>query len=95
MSEKTDLLAAAQKLGIRNLSMRNTIPQLQDAIARRQARVGGKRFSAAELEPLTSRLFGVPRSVFVGARSAGLIPDSVTKAEAEEGLRKFMEKESS
>jgi hypothetical protein len=48
-----------------------------------------EKFPAGDLEKLSERLFQVPRSVFVGARSAGFIPDSVTKAEAEEGILKF------
>ena len=46
---------------------------------------------ADDLEPYSQALFGQPRSVFVGARRAGFIADSVTKTEAAAGVQQFME----
>lgn len=89
---KADLLKEAQRLGITHLSMRNSISQIEAAIRRRAEQTEQKRWPVSVLMDNSVALFGQPRSVLVGAISAGFIEgDEVTKTAAAEGIQKFLE----
>lgn len=88
MASKDELLAEAARLGIEGLSDDNKVSEIQGAI---KEVTEGKSFPLAQLEAQSQALFGVPRSVIVGAKSKGFISDPATKAEAERAIKKFLE----
>jgi hypothetical protein len=94
MSEKTDLQAQAEELGV-DFTESDTIAVLKEkidevSVPEERAEVG-EFFAIEFLEANCQALFGQPRSVFVGAKSAGFITGpTLTKEQAAEGVQKFL-----
>lgn len=90
MVTKSELLMEAEALGIESVSEDDSMDVIRDAIKTVKE---GKSLSYVQLQDQSQRLFGVPRSVVVGAMSAGYLSDPSTKAQAEKAIQKFMEHE--
>lgn len=87
MVTKAEALVQAQELGIEGLTEGSGMSEIQAAV---KAVTEGVKFSVSELMATSSQRFGQPRSVLVGAVSAGFVKDPSTVAAAEKGIAKFL-----
>lgn len=93
---KEDLVREAEALGVQ-VEEGDTIAQIKEKMEAHEEAARARESSLVDvafLEENSQMLFGVPRSVFVGAKSAGMIVgDRVSKEDAAAGVQAFLEYE--
>jgi hypothetical protein len=86
MVTKADLQAQAQDLGI-ELDEDDGVKEITAKI---REVTEGKALPLSEWGAQSEAAFGQPRSVLVGAASAGFLSDPATKKQVESGIEKFL-----